>query len=63
MDLPHLKLLTQGGGKLSDQLFKEYAEFADNTGRKFIATYGQTEGTARMAFLPSELATSVKPEA
>ena len=57
MDLPDLELLTQGGGKLSQQLFKEYADFAERTGRRFIATYGQTEGTARMAYLPSELAT------
>lgn len=56
MDLPSLELLTQGGGKLSQKLFKEYADFAEKTGRKFIATYGQTEGTARMAYLPHELA-------
>ncbi|KAF0195904.1 MAG: o-succinylbenzoate--CoA ligase [Bacteroidetes bacterium] len=58
MDLPDLRLLTQGGGKLSDQLFREYAEYAEKTGRRFIATYGQTEGTARMAYLPADLATS-----
>ncbi len=58
MELPDLKILTQGGGKLCNELFKEYAEFAERTGRKFIATYGQTEGTARMAYLPAGLATS-----
>jgi len=57
MDLPHLHLLTQGGGKLRDELFREFAEFAQRTGKKFIATYGQTEGTARMAYLPAGLAT------
>jgi acyl-coenzyme A synthetase/AMP-(fatty) acid ligase len=57
MDLPHLKLLTQGGGKLREELFREFAEFAEKTGKKFIATYGQTEGTARMAYLPAEMAT------
>lgn len=57
MDLPDLKLITQGGGKLTDDLFREYSEFAEKTGKKFIATYGQTEGTSRMAYLPSELAT------
>ena len=56
MDLPDLKLLTQGGGKLSNKLFIEFAEYAHRTGRKFIATYGQTEGTARMAFLPADMA-------
>ncbi len=58
MDLPYLKLLTQGGGKLSHELFRQYAEYAENTGRKFIATYGQTEGTARMAYLPAEKSTT-----
>jgi acyl-coenzyme A synthetase/AMP-(fatty) acid ligase len=57
MDLPYLKLLTQGGGKLKSELFKEFAEFAEKTGKKFIATYGQTEGTARMAFLKADMAT------
>lgn len=56
MDLPHLKVLSQGGGKLSDKLFKAFAEYADEKGMQFIATYGQTEGTARMAFLPPEKA-------
>ncbi|MDJ0646039.1 MAG: AMP-binding protein, partial [Flavobacteriaceae bacterium] len=57
MDLPHLKLITQGGGKLSKKLFQQLAEFSNKTGKKFIATYGQTEGTARMAFLPASKAT------
>jgi acyl-coenzyme A synthetase/AMP-(fatty) acid ligase len=56
MDLPDLTLLSQGGGKLSAELFTEFAEFAQNTGKRFIATYGQTEGTARMAYLPAEMA-------
>lgn len=56
MDLPSLRIITQGGGKLNDELYREYAEFAHNTGRKFIPTYGQTEGSARMAYLPAECA-------
>ncbi len=56
MALPDLKLITQGGGKLNDDLFKHFAQYARETGRRFIATYGQTEGTARMAYLPEELA-------
>jgi acyl-coenzyme A synthetase/AMP-(fatty) acid ligase len=56
MDLPDLELLSQGGGKLNAALFEEYAVFAEKTGRRFIATYGQTEGTARMAYLRPELA-------
>ena len=56
MDLPDLKIISQGGGKLSTKLFTDFAEYADRTGKKFIATYGQTEGTARMAYLPHEYA-------
>ena len=56
MDLPDLKLITQGGGKLKDELFKEYAKFAKKSNRRFIATYGQTEGTARMTYLKPDMA-------
>ncbi|WP_395632354.1 AMP-binding protein [Flavobacterium sp.] len=58
MDLPDLKIITQGGGKLSPTLFNEFADYATRTGKKFIATYGQTEGTARMAYLPADFAQS-----
>lgn len=57
MKLPHLKLLTQGGGKLREDLFRFFAENCQKNGISFIATYGQTEGTARMAYLPAEMAT------
>lgn len=57
MDLPSLKLITQGGGKLNEELQREFAEYAEQTGRRFILTYGQTEGSARMAYLPAEYAT------
>lgn len=56
MELPSLKTLSQGGGKLSEELHHEFAEYAQQTGRRFIVTYGQTEGSARMAYLPSEYA-------
>ena len=56
MDLPDLRLITQGGGKLSDELFIELAEFAKKSNKRFIATYGQTEGTARMTYLPANMA-------
>lgn len=54
MDLPSLKTMTQAGGKLSPQLHKEFASFAKETGRNFVVMYGQTEATARMAYLPAE---------
>ena len=54
MNLPSLRTISQGGGKLSDNLFAELAQYSHNTGKRFVPTYGQTEGTARMTGLPSE---------
>lgn len=56
MDLPDFKVLNEGGGRLPDKTFIKCAEYARDTGRKFIATYGSTETTSRMAYLPAELA-------
>ncbi len=56
MKLPSLKILSQGGGKLREDLNREFAEYARQTGRRFIVTYGQTEGSARMSYLPAEYA-------
>ena len=58
MDLPDLRLLIQGGGKLRNELFIEFAEYAGKTGKRFISGYGQTEGSSRMAFLKPEMALS-----
>lgn len=58
MDLPDLHTITQGGGKMTEELFKACADYAEQKGKCFIATYGQTECTARMAYLPAELATT-----
>lgn len=56
MDLPDLHTLSQGGGKLTDSRFVQLAEYADKTGKRFIASFGTTETSARMACLPAELA-------
>ena len=56
MNLPNLKVITQGGGKLTEEMFKMLAQYAHDNGKKFIATYGQSECTARMAYLPAKLA-------
>ena len=56
MDLPNLKVITQGGGKLTEAMWNTLAQYAHDNGKQFIATYGQSECTARMAYLPSELA-------
>lgn len=56
MDLPDLKIVTQGGGKLTEEMWQSLVAYAQDKGKKFIATYGQSECTARMAYLPAELA-------
>ena len=58
MDLPDLKTLSQGGGKLTDDRFHQLAEYAEKNGKRFIASFGTTETSARMACLPAELAMS-----
>lgn len=57
MDLPDLHTLSQGGGKLTEKRFSQLAEYAQRTGKRFIASFGTTETSARMACLPSDLAT------
>jgi acyl-coenzyme A synthetase/AMP-(fatty) acid ligase len=56
MDLPYLKTMAEGGGKLSDTLFKTFADYAVEKGKRFFATFGTTETSARLAFLPPEQA-------
>ena len=56
MKLPSLKIITQGGGKLSDELYEDCIKFGLENNISFIPTYGQTEGTARMAFLEPRFA-------
>ncbi len=56
MDLPNLNVITQGGGKLTETMWNTLAQYAVDKGKQFIATYGQSECTARMAYLPPELA-------
>ena len=57
MQLPALRIIAEGGGKLTDKMFTALAEYARATGRQFFATFGTTETTARLAYLPPELAT------
>ena len=57
MDVESIRTFSQGGGKLTDLRFKEFAEFCAETGRRFIASFGTTETSARMCMLDPELAT------
>lgn len=56
MDLPSLRYMTQAGGKLSKEMADEFNVICENKGIKLIVMYGQTEATARMAYLPWEKA-------
>ncbi len=52
--LPSLTTCTQAGGKLSPELQMKVARWAKENGSRFFVMYGQTEATARMAYLPPE---------
>lgn len=56
MDLPSLRYMTQAGGKLTPELHREFAEYAEEKGKKFVVMYGQCEATARMGYLPADMA-------
>lgn len=56
MDLPSLTTMTQSGGKLSGELYDEFAEYAEKAGKKFVPMYGLTEATARVAYMPHKRA-------
>lgn len=56
LDLPSLRTMTQAGGKLPVPLHRRFAQYAADSGRRFFILYGQTEATARMAYLPAEKA-------
>ncbi|WJG10576.1 AMP-binding protein [Aliiglaciecola sp. LCG003] len=61
-DLPHLRYFTQAGGKLDEEKVKILANYARSNGKQFYVMYGQTEATARMAYLaPDQVA--IKPSA
>ena len=56
MDLPDLYTLAEGGGRLTDKMFRWIASYAKKNGKRFCATFGTSETSARMSFLDPELA-------
>lgn len=56
MDFPNLYTLAEGGGKLTDKMFKWIASYCKNSGKRFCATFGTSETSARMAFLDPDFA-------
>ncbi|MGW7303412.1 AMP-binding protein [Streptomyces sp. NPDC054829] len=62
MELPCLRRVTQAGGRLAPERVARYAELGARAGWELFVMYGQTEATARMAYLPPHLAAE-RPEA
>ncbi|WP_116952099.1 AMP-binding protein [Jiangella endophytica] len=60
--LPRLRYVTQAGGRLDPEHVRRYAGLGRRDGWDFVVMYGQTEATARMAYLPPALA-AAHPEA
>lgn len=58
--LPSLQYMTQAGGKLTPELHEKFAGYAKQMGVKFIVMYGQCEATARMGYLPADMAIDKK---
>ncbi|UKA54154.1 AMP-binding protein [Arthrobacter sp. FW305-BF8] len=56
MTLPGLRYVTQAGGRLAPERVQGYAELGRRKGWELFVMYGQTEATARMAYLPPALA-------
>ncbi|MDI6104168.1 AMP-binding protein [Actinoplanes sp. NEAU-A12] len=62
MDLPGLRYVTQAGGRMNPEQVRRYAELGRRRGWDLFVMYGQTEATARMAYLPPDRAL-MSPEA
>ncbi|MDE0775415.1 MAG: AMP-binding protein [Nocardioides sp.] len=61
-DLPSLRYLTQAGGRMDPARVRSVAQLGQCRGFDLFVMYGQTEATARMAYLPPSLA-ATRPEA
>ncbi|MGV0737662.1 AMP-binding protein [Mycobacterium syngnathidarum] len=58
MDLPHLRYVTQAGGRMAPDRVRRFAAIGQRRGWQLFVMYGATEASARMAYLPPELALS-----
>lgn len=56
MELPSLRYITQAGGRLDPDRVRSCAELGRRQGWDLFVMYGQTEATARMAYLPPDQA-------
>lgn len=55
-NLPSLRFLTQAGGHMRSELTEEFLAISDANGWQFYTMYGQTEATARIAYMPPDCA-------
>jgi acyl-CoA synthetase (AMP-forming)/AMP-acid ligase II len=58
LDLPDLRYITQAGGRMPPERVRRFAELAQRNGWDLYVMYGSTEATARMGYLPPNLALS-----
>lgn len=58
LDLPDLRYVTQAGGAMPPERVRRFAELGRRRGWELFVMYGATEATARMAYLPPDLAAS-----
>jgi len=56
LTLPHLRLLTAAGGRMAPESVLRWTHRLAGQSAELFVMYGQTEATARMAYLPSHLA-------
>ena len=54
MDLPSVHTMQQAGGALDRRLTSLYSDHMNRKGGRFFVMYGQTEATARIAFVPPD---------
>lgn len=52
LNMKKLRIISQAGGKLSNELQLFWGEYARRNNVKFFVMYGQTEATARITYLP-----------
>lgn len=57
-ELPSLRQVTQAGGRMAPERVRTLAAQGAAEGWELVVMYGQTEATARMAYLPPHLATT-----
>lgn len=56
--LPRLRLMTVAGGRMAPTRVQSWAQRLERHGAELFVMYGQTEATARMAYLPPQLVAS-----